>query len=109
MVGGLNPEKAYDFSILAVRFNGSHSARVTEYTLTGASESAPQQIYTGLKIGSGAESFANFASVPFDEFVASFGGVKPDASGNVTIKVTGIDTSKAADGHINALVIAPAK
>lgn len=109
VVGGLNPAKSYDFSILAVRFNGSHSARLTQYTLTGASETAPQQIYTGLKIGSGSESFANFASVPFDDFVASFAGVKPDASGNVTVNVTGIDTSKAADGHINALVIAPAK
>ncbi len=108
-IAGLTPGSSYNFTILAVRFNGSRDARITSYVLKGATESDVKQIKTGLKIGSGSGTFPNFASVPFDEYTATFTGVKPSSSGTVTIEVTGIDTGVAADGHINALVIAPAR
>lgn len=106
-IGGLTPGAAYDFTILAVRYNGSRDARISSYRLTGSAQSAAQQVKTGLKVG--GTGFATFADAPFDEYAATFAGVAPDAEGNVVVEVRGIDTGTAAEGHINALVIAPAQ
>lgn len=103
-ISGLTPGSDYEFTLLAVRFNGSRDARRTAYCIKGAAVSETKEIRPGLKIGSGA--FAKFDDVPFEEYAVVFSGVQPDANGSVTIEVTGIDTGTAAEGHLNALVIA---
>lgn len=104
-VNNLNPSKKYKFALLGMRYNGSRPARKVSYKLIGASTEAQKEVLTGLKIGSGG--FADFGSVPFDEYVAVFDGVQPATDGTVTIEVTGVDTGSAAEGHLNALVITP--
>ncbi len=106
-LAGLDPAAAYDITLLGVRYNGSRDARVTSYTVSGREQSDAKQVKTGMKIGSGA--FPDFESIPFDEFTASFKSVVPAADGSITIEVTGIDTGTAAEGHLNAIVLAPAK
>ncbi|MDE6491494.1 MAG: DUF4886 domain-containing protein, partial [Muribaculaceae bacterium] len=105
-VSGLDPAAEYDFTILAVRYNGSRSARMSTYRIVGRSESETKEVYTGLKIGSsGNEVFPSFDVVPFGEFVAEFAAIAPDGNGTVAVEVRGVDTGVAADGHISALVI----
>lgn len=105
VVKGLNPEKKYRFTMLGVRYNGSRAARITEYTLVGATKSDAMSVNTGLKIGSGA--FASFGEVPFEEYLAKVDNFAPAADGSVTVEVMGIDTGSAAEGHLSALVITP--
>lgn len=104
-INNLNPSKKYKFSLLGMRYNGSRAARKVSYKLVGASAGTAKEVFTGLKIGSGG--FSSFDAVPFEEFVAVFENVQPASDGTVTIEVTGIDTGSAAEGHLNALVIAP--
>lgn len=104
-INNLNPSKRYSFALLGMRYNGSRAARIASYRLVGSSTYGPKEVNTGLKIGSGG--FANFASVPFDEYVAVFDDVQPASDGTVTIEVTAIDTGTAAEAHLNALVISP--
>ena len=99
-ISGLDEGKTYTFSIVAVRYNGSVSARQTEFTVTGVSTDT-KTINQGLpQMGSVSEEnqMSHFAE---------FTGVAPDVSGCVYISVKGIDTGSAAEGHINALVISP--
>lgn len=105
-IGGLDAARTYHVTLLGVRFNGSRDARISAYRVKGSVESEVKQVKTGLKIGSGA--FADFSKVPFDEFTAVFSSQSPAADGTLTIEVTGIDTGAAAEGHINAIVLAPA-
>lgn len=100
-ISGLDKGKTYTFSIVSVRYNGSADARQTEFVITGISTDT-KTINQGLpQMGSVSEEnqMSHFAE---------FTGVSPDASGCVYISVKGIDTGKAAEGHINALVISPA-
>lgn len=95
-LSGLDPGTAYDFSILAVRYNGSADARITRFTVSGASVSEPVEIKPGMKSWTGTD---------LDKHVAVFNDVMPSSDGTVTISVTGIDTGSAADGNINAMRI----
>ena len=95
-LSGLDPGTAYDFSILAVRYNGSADARITRFTVSGASVSEPVEIKPGMKSWTGTD---------LDKHVAVFNDVMPASDGTVTISVTGIDTGSAADGNINAMRI----
>ena len=106
-VTGLNKANKYNFTIMAIRFAGSKSVRVAEYTLKGKETSAPKQIQTGLKIGANAAAgeYATFEVVPFGEYVAKFENIEPDANGKVVIEVVGINGSAATEGHLNALCI----
>lgn len=106
-VNSLDPSKKYKLILLGVRYNGSRTARITEYKVTGSASYGTKEVMTGLKIGSGSGAYANFESVPFDEYVAIFENVTPASDGSVTIEVTGIDTGTAAEGHLNAMVLAP--
>lgn len=97
VISGFDPQSTYDIILLAVRYNGSADARISEYALEGSSMSETYQIYTGLKTFTSVESY--------DSYSISFNGVSPSSDGTFTIFVTGKDTLKAADGHLNALVI----
>lgn len=98
-LGGLDPNAAYDITLLGVRYNGSHDACIAAYRVRGNADSDVKEVKTGLKKG----------YETFDDFTASFSGIRPASDGTITIEVTGIDTGVAAEGHINALVLAPAK
>lgn len=98
-LGGLDPNASYDITLLGVRYNGSHDARIAAYRVRGNADSDVKEVKTGLKKG----------YETFDDFTASFSGIRPASDGTITIEVTGIDTGVAAEGHINALVLAPAK
>lgn len=104
-INSLNPSKEYKLTLLGVRYNGSRAARIASYKVIGSAVHGPKEVKTGIKIGSGG--FANFESVPFEEYAAVFSDVTPASDGTVTIEVTGIDTGTAAEGHLNALVLAP--
>lgn len=97
VISGFDPQSTYDIILLAVRYNGSADARISEYALEGSSMSETYQIYTGLKTFDSVESYESYS--------VGFSGVTPSSEGTFTIFVTGKDTSKAADGHLNALVI----
>lgn len=97
VISGFDPQSTYDIILLAVRYNGSADARISEYALEGSSMSEIYQIYTGLKTFDSVESYESYS--------VGFSGVTPSSEGTFTIFVTGKDTSKAADGHLNALVI----
>ncbi|MBD5234679.1 MAG: DUF4886 domain-containing protein [Bacteroidales bacterium] len=105
-ITSLNASGKYDITLMAVRFNGSHDARITSYKLIGKTESEEKQIKPGLKIASsGSGVYPSFDKVPFEEFAVTYHAVEPAADGTITIEVTGIDTGTAADGLLNALVI----
>ena len=97
VIAGFEPQSRYDVTLLAVRYNGSADARISEYALEGSSMSETYQIYTGLKTFDSVESYESYS--------VSFNSVTPSSEGTFTIFVTGKDTTKAADGHLNALVI----
>lgn len=109
-VTALNPEKKYDITLLAVRYNGSRDARITSYKLIGKTASEVKQLKPGLKIASsGTGVYSSFSKVPFEEYAVTYSAIEPANDGTITIEVTGIDTGVAAEGHLNALVISPAK
>ena len=97
VISGFDPSATYDLTLLAVRYNGSADARITEYAVEGAQKSEPVQIFTGLKTFTSVESYEGYRVVYSD--------VAPSAHGTITIFVTGKDTLKAVDGHLNAVVI----
>ncbi|MGM9757348.1 MAG: DUF4886 domain-containing protein [Candidatus Cryptobacteroides sp.] len=97
VLSGFSASTSYDVCVLAVRFNGSADARQTQFVLSGASESDAQSVKQGLKTFDAVTSY--------DSYQATFKGVKPSSDGKMTLKVTGIDTGKAAEGHVSAIVI----
>lgn len=109
-ITSLEASGKYDITLMAVRFNGSRDARVTSYKLIGKTQSEEKQIKPGLKIASsGSGVYPSFDKVPFEEYAVTYRSVDPAADGTITIEVTGIDTGTAADGLLNALVIAPSR
>lgn len=108
-ITSLNASGRYDITLMAVRFNGSRDARITSYRVTGATAHEEKQVRTGLKIASsGTGVYPSFDKVPFEEYAVTYRGVTPASDGTITVEVTGIDTGVACEGHLNALVIAPA-
>ena len=67
--------------------------------LDGAEDYGSKTIYTGMKTYD--------ESADFGKYMVTFDSVKPDADGKIVISIVGKDTGKAADGHINAVVITP--
>lgn len=97
VLSGFSASSFYDVRVLAVRFNGSADARQSSYVISGAEESEAITVNPGLKA---------FDSVTdFSPYQATFLGVRPSPEGKLTLKVTGIDTGKAAEGHVSAMVI----
>ena len=101
-ISGFDPSLTYDLTIIAVRWNGSAAARISEYKVIGKTESESKSINTGLKNLAAAEG-------NFDGFGVSFTGVAPASDGTIKISIIGKDTTLAADGHINALTIKKAQ
>lgn len=97
VLAGLDAAASYDLDILAVRFNGSASARISEFSVVGAGQDGPRSVYTGLK--------AWGEDVAFDDYAVRFTAVRPDAAGRIVVRVVGKDTAVAVDGHISALCI----
>ena len=104
VISGLNPSSRYDFRIVSSRYNGTPSARITRFTLVGAS-SVSHDINQGWKVSpedtNSLLAFNFMASQKLD-----FDGVAPDAEGKVYIKIQGICAGTRADAHINGLRIA---
>ncbi len=97
-LSGFKSGERYSVRILAVRFNGSADARISEYTLGGAHQYGPKTVQTGMKTYPGEDA-------DFSCYVADFSSVQPDSDGKITVSVVGKDTGKAAEGHISAIVI----
>ena len=97
-LSGFNAAESYTVKILAVRFNGSADARISEYTIGGAQQYGPKTVQTGMKTYPGEDA-------DFSGYLAEFSSIQPDADGKITVSVAGKDTGKAAEGHISALVI----
>lgn len=109
-INSLEATGKYDITLLAVRFNGSRDARISSYKVIGKAVSDERRIKPGLKIASsGTGVYPSFSQVPFEEYAVTFSGIQPAADGTITIEVRGIDTGVAAEGHLNALVISPAR
>lgn len=102
-ISQLDATKKYNFTILAIRFNGSKDARISSYKLIGKIESDAKDVKTGIK------DAASFNAANFEEYISKFENVEPDADGKVIIEVKGIDTGSAAEGHINALCFSMVK
>lgn len=98
-ISQLDAARKYNFTILAIRFNGSKDARISSYKLIGKTESAVKEVKTGIK------DVASFNAANFEEYIAKFENVEPDSEGKVIVEVKGLDTGSAAEGHINALCI----
>ena len=98
-ISQLDAARKYNFTILAIRFNGSKDARISSYKLIGKTESAVKEMKTGIK------DAASFAAANFEEYIAKFENIEPDSEGKVIVEVKGIDTGSAAEGHINALCL----
>ena len=70
VISGFDPQSTYDIILLAVRYNGSADARISEYALEGSSMSETYQIYTGLKTFTSVENY--------DSYSISFSDNSPD-------------------------------
>lgn len=103
-ISGLSTDSKYEFTILAVRFGGSKTARTSEYTLKGKSAIGPKEIQTGMKLGTNSGEYATFETVPYEEYIAKFEDVAPNVEGKVSIEVVGL-SGVATEGHLNALCI----
>lgn len=97
-ISGFDPSLTYDLTIAAVRWNGSSDARLCEYKIIGKAESESKSIYPGLKT-------IDATNGDFSGFSVSFTGVAPASDGTIKVSIIGKDTTKAADGLINALII----
>ena len=106
----LDPSGRYDITLMAARFNGSRDARISSYKVTGITVLEEKQIRPGLKIASsGTGVYPSCDQVPVEEYAVTVSAVTPASDGTITIEVTGVDTGTAAEGHLNALVIAPSR
>lgn len=111
-ISSLDPSFKYNFTIMAVRFDGGKSARLSQYTVRGKNLSETKEIYTGMKIASsGTGVYPSFDEVPFDEYIVKFENIEPSADGKAVINVLGKDVNShnSTDGHINALYITQVK
>lgn len=98
-LSGLDKDKTYKIVLLSARYNSSAGARSTQFTLIGATTSDPITVDCNLTYNWG-DTFE------FDKKLTSVStGVAPDAEGCISIEVVGIDTTKAADGLLNAMYI----
>lgn len=109
---GLDPSLKYNFTIMAIRFDGGKSARLSQYAVSGKKLSETKEIYPGMKIASsGIGVYPSFDEVPFAEYIVKFENIEPSADGKAVISVLGKDVNNknSTDGHINALCITQVK
>ncbi len=106
-ISGFTPSQSLDVTILTTRYNGTRTARTTEFILTG-SRSETAQLQQGIRIGSSAGEYATWENVPFEEYTFSVKGITADTDGKLTLSVKGIDVgSTVVEGHISAMHISP--
>ena len=84
-LSGLDKDKTYKIVLLSVRYNGSISARKTEFTVVGAETSKTTSINSGIKTGSESGIYQSWNVIPFDNFTAVYTGIVPDAEGCISI------------------------
>lgn len=107
-ISGLTATQPLDVTVLATRYNGTRTARTTDFTLTGAAQ-AGGRIQQGIRLGSGAGQYPAWDDVPFEEYTLTFSGVSPSADGKLQLSVKGVDVgSTVVQGNISAMCIAPA-
>ncbi|MBP3482930.1 MAG: DUF4886 domain-containing protein [Alistipes sp.] len=108
-VAGLDAAQKLDVTVLATRYNGTRTARTTQFDLTG-SEKRGGQIKQGIRIGTSAGQYPSWSEVPFEEYTLTFDGMSPAQDGTLRLGVKGLDVgSTVVQGNISALRIAPAK
>lgn len=109
VISGLQPSQKFDVTVLATRYNGTRTARTTDYQLIGATQTGGQ-IRQGIRIGSGTGLYPSWEEVPFEEYALRFAEVAPAADGTLRLTVRGVDVgSTVVEGHISALCLAPAE
>ena len=101
VLSGFDTAARYMIRILAVRYNGSAAARECRYVVKGKEETESKSIFPGLKT-------YDTAAGDFSGYQLQFSDIVPASDGTITVSVTGVDTSLAADGLISALVISRA-
>lgn len=97
---GLDSGKSYKFTIAAFRWNGTSTARATNYWLVGASTTEMKKVYQGTKID-GVDSLTK----NIEDHFAVFENVTPDADGKVVLNATAGITTVAQGALISAVVI----
>ncbi len=103
-LSGLDPSKTYTLTVLSQRYNSSIGARKTRLTVKGATALEPVEFDCGIKEATDGTGYTSWENVPYDNYTAQF-LITPDSNGKIEISVVGIDTTKAADGLLNALHI----
>lgn len=107
-ISGLTATQTFDVTVLATRYNGTRTARTTDFTLTGAAQ-ADGRIQQGIRLGSGAGQYPAWEDVPFEEYTLTFSGVSPSPEGTLRLSVKGVDVgSTVVQGNISAMCITPA-
>lgn len=93
---GLDSEKSYKFTIMAFRWNGTPTARATNYWLVGASTTDTKKVYQGVKDKMPTNITNHFAV---------FENVVPDADGKVVLNITADLIGTVQQAHVSAIVI----
>ncbi len=101
---GLDSGKAYKFTIAAFRWNGTSTARATNYWLVGKTTTDSKKVYQGTKVD-GKDSLTK----NIENHFAVFENVTPDAEGNVVLNVTADLIGKVQEAHVSAVVIGVAE
>lgn len=97
-VSGLEPGSKYDIRISGGRGGGSLAARQTQVSIGG----------TTLTYNQGLDGNGSKPATSIDfrtNNVAVFENLAPNASGEITISVIGIDTTSACEAHIGCMFI----
>lgn len=93
---GMPADAVYRFTIVAYRWNGTPSARITRFGLTGHEDFGAKDINQGTRDSELSDTANHFAV---------FENVKPDSEGCVTLTVTPITVGKVCDAHLSAIKI----
>ena len=107
VISGLTPSQTFDVSVLAARYNGTRTARTTDFQLVGAAQSGGR-ISQGIRLGSGEGRYPSWEEVPFEEYTLTFEDVAPASDGTLRLTVKGVDVgSTVVEGHLSALCLTP--
>ena len=84
VISGLTPSQTFDVSVLAARYNGTRTARTTDFQLVGAAQSGGR-ISQGIRLGSGEGRYPSWEEVPFEEYTLTFEDVAPASDGTLRL------------------------
>ena len=97
-ISGLDTSSKYDIKVSGGRGGGSLAARQTQITIGGTTLTYNQGLDGN---GSKPATSINFRA----NNVAVFENVAPNASGEITLSIVGIDTTSACEAHIGCMFI----